>query len=146
MNTSASQKSETIKTLEINTNSLDKEIKEAIFDIENSVNAITCNTKFCFKDFLSIIDKEFNFTPCIFYIGKKENAAWENTGSLKVITYAIMMWYDTQEALKLFGEHYKEVCETPDGDSHPNIRALQEEGLKSVHIVGTPLTMKAQND
>lgn len=142
MNTLISQKSETIEDLEIKINTLDKETKEAMFDIENSVNAITCNTNFCFKDFLTIIDKEFDFTPCVFSIGKKENAAWENTGSLKVITYAIMMWYDTEETLKLFGEHYKEVCETPDGESHPNIRALQEEGLESVHIVGIPLTIK----
>ena len=45
-------------------------------------------------------------------------------GSLKTYYFAHLHGLDEASTLRLFCEHYKDVLDTPDGDSHANIRAF----------------------
>ena len=48
----------------------------------------------------------------------------ETVGSLKTYYFAHLHGLDEASTLRLFCEHCKDVLDTPDGDSHANIRAF----------------------
>jgi len=64
-----------------------------------------------------------------FSIGDVFNNVGENSGSADIFSFALMAELDKNQTLELFGEHYKNVLDNPDGENHQNIRAFMEYGL-----------------
>jgi len=85
-----------------------------------------------FSAVLSAIDRDYEIDPILFENNGVLNAPDKNLGSHRVFSYAIENGLTKDETLSLFREHYKEVLDSPDGDSHPNIRAFMEGGWEGV--------------
>jgi hypothetical protein len=47
-----------------------------------------------------------------------------------------------EQALKCFGEYYRDVLATPGKDNHHNLRRLQADGLADIHFDQPPLRRK----
>ncbi len=75
-----------------------------------------------FEDLMSIIDKDYNYTPAAFSNGEVENSLDENQGSAKLFCFAAVNQLSPLETLHCFGQYYQEVLNDPEGDSHANIR------------------------
>jgi hypothetical protein len=91
---------------------------------------------------LAFINEWFEFTPTAFRNGKVANSAEQNQGSCRVLAFALMQHLGTEQALKCFGEHYRDVLATPGKDNHHNLRRLQAEGLADIHFEQHPLRRK----
>ena len=46
------------------------------------------------------------------------------SGLVSIICWTLPYGLDEASTLRLFCEHYQDVLDTPDGDSHANIRAF----------------------
>ena len=64
-----------------------------------------------------------------------ENKAGVNMGSNKVFYFAKMHDFTEEMTLRLFCEHYQDVLDTPDGQSHLNIRSFMKNGWAGVRLV-----------
>jgi len=95
-----------------------------------------------FNKLIRLIDFIFDTTPTRFINNWVDNAAWENLWSLKVLSLALLLWLDTNQALKMFWEHWKSVQSTPDWGNHKNIRELDGWGIEWVKIYGIPFSGK----
>ncbi|MEA3300370.1 MAG: HopJ type III effector protein [Pseudomonadota bacterium] len=93
---------------------------------------------------LAFVDQWFDYSPSAFSNGPVSNAADQNQGSCKVFALARLLDLDRDEALRCFGEHYREVLATPDADNHRNLRQLQAAGLDAVAFDAFPLRRKGQ--
>lgn len=96
-----------------------------------------------FADTLAFIAKHYDYQPSAFRNGAVENASGQNEGSCKTLGLALLEGLSLEETLRAFGEHYRAVLATPNGNDHGNIRALQGTGLHGVHFERQPLTPKA---
>lgn len=94
------------------------------------------NEKIRFLHLIQQIDALFVTHPTAFTNGNVFNEAGKNLSSLKVLTLALLMWLNTDQALRLFWEHWEEVSQNPDWDTHSNIRNLDEVGIQWVKIYG----------
>lgn len=101
------------------------------------------NDTHAFASTLAFINEWYDFTPTAFRNGSVANTAEQNQGSCRVLAFALMQVLSTEQALKCFGEHYRDVLATPNVDNHHNLRRLQRDGLVDIHFDGTPLTRKA---
>jgi hypothetical protein len=95
-----------------------------------------------FSSTLAFINQWFDFTPSAFRNGNVSNNADQNQGSCRVLSMALMLGLSTAQALKCFGEHYRDVLATPGVDNHHNLRRLQAEGLVDIHFDHPPLQRK----
>lgn len=95
-----------------------------------------------FDSLIRLIDYLFEIEPTSFINNGVTNQAGENLWSLKVLSIALLLWFDTDQALKLFGEHWASVNSDPDWESHQNIRALNEYWIEGVKIYWNPLSKK----
>jgi hypothetical protein len=91
---------------------------------------------------LAFINQWYDFTPTAFNNGHIANSAEQNQGSCRVLAFASMQKLSTAQALKCFGEHYREVQAAPGADNHHNLRRLQAEGLVDIHFDRPPLRRK----
>ena len=96
-----------------------------------------------FADTLAFVAERYEYQPQAFSNGPVENAAGQNEGSCKTLGLALLEDFSHEEALLAFGEHYRAVAATPDGNDHGNIRALIAHGLAGVKFSAQPLTRKA---
>lgn len=101
------------------------------------------NEQFLFAETLAFIAQHYDYQPSAFRNGSVENAAGQNEGSCKTLGLALLEGLSLEETLRAFGEHYRAVLATPDGDDHGNIRALQISGLNGVQFDRQPLSRKA---
>ena len=86
-----------------------------------------------FNDVISTIDAEYTFTETAFINGQQENAAGENSGSCKLLSFASMHNLSEKQALSLFGEYYrKDVLENLTSKDHQNIRQFMQHGYKGL--------------
>jgi hypothetical protein len=108
-----------------------------------------------FNEVMAKVDECYDFSPTAYTSGKgtpKEttNAAGTNNGSCKTFYFARMHGLSEVGAVRLFCEHYKDVLDTPDGDSHANIRAFMVNGYEGLAFEGEALvprgTAKKNND
>jgi len=86
-----------------------------------------------FEDLITLIDDDYNHTPASFTNGEVENTADENQGSAKLFCFAAIHQLSQLETLHCFGQYYQDVLNTPESDSHGNIRNFMTygwEGLK----------------
>lgn len=95
-----------------------------------------------FASTLGFINEWFDFTPVAFRNGKVVNSAEQNQGSCRVLAFAMLNGLSSEQALKCFGEHYRDVLATPGADNHHNLRRLQAEGLTDITFDRFPLRRK----
>ena len=96
-----------------------------------------------FKDVITHIDENYNFTPTKFKNGNTVNEANQNNGSCKVFSFAKLNELSKEDTLKLFGEFYREdVLKNPEGTDHQNIRNFIEFGWNGISFEGEALTKK----
>ncbi|MFW2153809.1 HopJ type III effector protein, partial [Acinetobacter gyllenbergii] len=74
--------------------------------------------------------------------GQQHNAATENQGSAKVLSFAKIEGLDQAQTLNLFAEHYASVLATPESTDHQNIRQFMQHGWDGVTFEGQALTAK----
>ncbi len=91
-------------------------------DIEQLRQALTTLQ---FSDTMNIVDALYNFTPCAFSNGNTQNEAGENNGSCKLFAFAKLNDFSEPQTLALFGQFYRDVLTTPEGDGLVfNLRTL----------------------
>ncbi len=95
-----------------------------------------------FADVLAFIEARYQHTPTAFQNGAQFNAATENQGSAKVLTFAKLEGLNQQDTLSLFAEHYASVLATPEATDHQNIRQFMQNGWEGVKFEGEALTAK----
>lgn len=96
-----------------------------------------------FEEVMEMIDEHFEDGLIEFKNGDILNAAGENMGSAKILSYAALAQMDKDTTLKLWGQYYREVLADPDGDSHQNIRNFMKYGWDGVPFEnGIALTRK----
>lgn len=95
-----------------------------------------------FKDILAYIEEHYTYTASAFQNGAQYNAAHENQGSARVLSFARLEGLPKEDTLKLFAEHYEAVLDTPDGVDHQNIRQFMQHGWEGVKFENPILTKK----
>ena len=96
-----------------------------------------------FSDTMDVIDALYEFTPCEFINGGTKNAAGKNNGSCKLFAFAQLSKFTESQTLALFGEFYRDVLATPEGDNHQNIRHFMQTGWSGIKFDNMPLKEKA---
>jgi hypothetical protein len=95
-----------------------------------------------FSDVLAFIDARYQYHPSAFKNGAQQNAATENQGSAKILSFAQLEKLSVAQTLSLFAEHYQAVLATPEGTDHQNIRQFMLNGWQGIQFEGTVLTAK----
>jgi hypothetical protein len=95
-----------------------------------------------FADVLAFIEARYQHTPTAFQNGAQFNAATENQGSAKVLSFAQIEGLNQADTLSLFAEHYASVLATPEASDHQNIRQFMQNGWDGVKFEGEALTAK----
>ena len=95
-----------------------------------------------FNDVISFIDDAYRYAPRSFTNGMVYNAAGENEGSAKIFGFAKHHGLNQLDTLKLFGEYYIQVQETPNGTDHANIRNFLHWGWQGFLMQKNPLTLR----
>ncbi|MFT6152760.1 MAG: hypothetical protein ACJA0E_000391 [Bermanella sp.] len=100
-----------------------------------------------FSDTLALVEKWYDLYPTSFKNGLDaeavENAIGTNEGSLKVFALGRLNGFTPEQSLASFGEHFRDVENTPDGQDHQNIRQFIRHGWAGVQFENVPLTLKA---
>ena len=104
-----------------------------------------------FTEVMAKIDELYDHDPQFGYssgVGtdgfETENKAGVNMGSNKVFYFAKMHDFTEEMTLRLFCEHYQDVLDTPDGQSHLNIRSFMKNGWAGVRFEGETLRPKGE--
>ena len=92
-----------------------------------------------FSDTIGLIDSHYRFTPTAFQNGSVENAANQNNGSCKILSFGNLYHLSQQQTLRCFGDFYQGVINSPDGDDHQNIRQFMVNGWEGVKFEGDAL-------
>jgi len=95
-----------------------------------------------FSDTMNIIDALYDFTPCAFSNGDIHNEANQNNGSCKLFAFAKLNNFSEAETLACFGEYYRDVLASPEGDDHQNIRNFMQTGWAGIQFNASPLSEK----
>ena len=95
-----------------------------------------------FADVLAFIEARYQHTPTAFQNGAQFNAATENQGSAKVLSFAKIEGLNPEQTLSLFAEHYAAVLATPESNDHQNIRQFMQHGWDGVKFEGVALNAK----
>jgi hypothetical protein len=97
-----------------------------------------------FATTLTFIEHWYEFTPTAFDNGPVHNTEKQNQGSCKVLALAELLQLSDEQTLLCFGEHYRDVLDTPDVDNHHNLRRLLRDGRSDVHFDQFPLQAKQE--
>ncbi len=95
-----------------------------------------------FAQTLAFIERHYHYQPGAFDNGSLHNRATENEGSCKILALALLEQLSTEQALLAFGEHYRHVLASPDGQDHQNIRQLMQGGLSGVSFAQQVLSRR----
>lgn len=95
-----------------------------------------------FSEVISYIEEKYHCVATAFKNGEVQNAADQNQGSAKVLYFAQLNKLSKEDTLKLFAEHYQNVIENPQEDSHQNIRNFMKHGWEGVSFDGVVLEKK----
>jgi len=95
---------------------------------EEYLRELRSGARMKFEDLIAMIDDDYNYTPAAFTNGDVENGADENQGSAKLFCFAAIHQLTQLETLHCFGQYYQDVLNTPDSDSHANIRNFMTYG------------------
>jgi len=95
-----------------------------------------------FEQVMTVIDAHYDFSPTAFTNGDQKNNAGENSGSCKVFSFALLQNFNEEQALFLFGQYYRDVKDTPEGNDHQNIRQFMQHGFAKLKFEGQALSIK----
>ena len=95
-----------------------------------------------FEEVISLIDKYFIFNPTGFDNGGQRNEAGQNSGSCKIFSFAQNYDLNPAQTLILFGQYYRGVLATPEGNDHQNIRQFMQYGFAGITFDGQALIKK----
>jgi len=96
-----------------------------------------------FEDTMSIIDQNYDFTPCEFKNGDLLNVENQNNGSCKIFAFAHLHNLTEQQTLHCFGDYYRsDVLKNPAGTDHQNIRNFIKTGWDGISFNASPLSKK----
>ncbi|WP_153914233.1 HopJ type III effector protein [Shewanella sp. TC10] len=95
-----------------------------------------------FEQTMAVIEANYVYTPSAFTNGAQNNAEGENAGSCKVFAFGILHQLNEQQTLNLFGQHYRDVVATPEGNDHQNIRQFMLNGWDGVKFSSDALALK----
>ena len=102
-------------------------VKNLLQQLKNQADAVE------FKDVITCIDANYNYTPANFSNGCAQNAAGTNTGSCKIFAFAKLNQLSEKQTLSLFGSFYRDdVLENPNGEDHANIRNFMHTGWSGI--------------
>jgi hypothetical protein len=93
-----------------------------------------------FSDSITLIDSLYEFTPTGFRNGQAVSSPEQNHGSCKILTFSQLQGFNEHQTLLCFGDFYKAVAKSPDGDDHQNIREFIACGWSGVVFDGLALT------
>lgn len=97
-----------------------------------------------FTDTISTVEEHYEFTPTAFRNGDLHNAAGQNSGSCKLLSFAKLHNLSVAQTLQCFGDYYRvDVLQHPDATDHQNIRNFIRSGWDGVVFEGTALTPKS---
>ncbi len=100
-----------------------------------------------FSETLALVEKWYELSPTAFKNGLDDqavsNAQGQNEGSLKVFALGRLNGFTPEQTLACFGEHYRDVLNTPDGDDHQNIRQFMRHGWQGIAFDSVPLRLKS---
>ncbi len=97
---------------------------------------------FMFETTLEFIETWYEFTPTAFTNGKVENNASENQGSCKIFALQKLLNLTTEQTLLSFGQHYRDVLNTPNAENHFNLRTVVNNNSVDVEFESFPLKLK----
>lgn len=125
-----------------------KHILEALKELSSQEFGLA-NVKF--TEVMAKIDELYDHNPQFGYssgVGtdgfETENKAGTNAGSNKVFYFAKMHDFTEEMTLRLFCEHYQDVLDTPEGQSHLNIRSFMKNGWAGIRFEGETLRAKGE--
>ena len=96
-----------------------------------------------FDEVISVIEENYDFTPCSFSNGGIINESGQNNGSCKIFAFAQRHNLTEQQTLHCFGEYYRQdVLGNADGTDHQNIRNFMTAGWSGISFDGIPLQDK----
>jgi hypothetical protein len=96
-----------------------------------------------FTDTMAVIDAAYEFTPAAFTNGEVRNEAGQNSGSCKLLAFALLNRLTEAQTLACFGAYYREdVLKNPAGTDHQNIRNFMKTGWNGVKFDHMPLQAK----
>jgi len=96
------------------------------------IQKIKSNQPISFQEVITFIDENYHFTPIAFKNGNQFNGAGENNGSCKIFAFANLHCLTKEETLRLFGNYYQEVLNTPEATDHQNIRNFMQFGWNGI--------------
>lgn len=103
----------------------------------------TAPDQISFADTIATVDANYEFTPTAFRNGDLENAAGQNSGSCKLLSFAKLHNFSIEQTLQCFGDYYRvDVLQHPDAADHQNIRNFIRYGWNGVKFEGSALTQK----
>lgn len=95
-----------------------------------------------FTETIQVIEDNYNFRTTAFTNGEIKNKAGENSGSCKLLAFAVDQKLTKEETLACFGEHYQSVLEDSTGISHQNIRNFIKTGFEGLVFENDALKLK----
>lgn len=95
-----------------------------------------------FTETIAVVDENYNFIPTTFKNGDVLNEAGKNSGSCKLFAFAKLNNLTKQQTLYCFGNYYKDVLNTPEGNDHQNIRNFMKTGWEGVSFESEVLLAK----
>jgi len=97
-----------------------------------------------FSDTIATVDTNYDFTPTAFHNGDLLNAAGQNSGSCKLLSFAKLHNLSVEQTLQCFGDYYRiDVLQHPDATDHQNIRNFIRNGWSGVKFESEALTAKS---
>ena len=97
---------------------------------EEYLEELRSGARMKFEDLIALIDDDYDYTPASFTNGEANNAADENQGSAKLFCFAAIHQY------------YQDVLNTPESDSHANIRNFMTYGWEGLKFDSPVLSRK----
>lgn len=115
----------------------------SIMDLTSFIDKIKSSPETVeFNDVIATIDEHYEFTPTPFKNGELYNEAGRNSGSCKLFSFAKLHQLTKQQTLNCFGNYYKDVLNTAEGNDHQNIRNFIKTGWEGISFEGNALKQK----
>jgi hypothetical protein len=93
-----------------------------------------------FEQTMTVIDANYHFTPAVFRNGDVHNSAGQNSGSCKLLAFALLHQLTVPQTLACFGDYYRrDVLQHPESSDHQNIRNFMRSGWQGVAFDSQPL-------
>lgn len=105
------------------------------------IDKLKSNPATSFQEVIAFIDENYHFNPTAFQNGNQHNKVGENNGSCKVFSFAKIQEFSKEETLRLFGDYYQEVLNTPQAIDHQNIRNFMQFGWNGITFEGVALEL-----